>query len=308
VNGAASIRESYADTLRKYLEGRNETALVQAYELGRNALNSGVGVLDMATIQHEAIVASLTRLGLAEPVRRHLEASQRCFMETLAAFEMTHRRIHEANAALRHFNDTLEAEIKRIAHILHGETGQLLAAIHLEFDALALGAASGSDKGRQRMRELLTRVEAQMRHLTHEIRPTVLDDLGLLAAIEFLREGVESRSDLRVLVEGPVAERYPQSIETAVYRIVQEALNNVVKHAAASQVVVRLTTEGERLVCAIRDDGVGFDFARLATASGERGFGLPGMRERLLQVRGTLEVRSAPGQGTEITVSIPLVN
>jgi signal transduction histidine kinase len=147
-----------------------------------------------------------------------------------------------------------------------------------------------------------------MRHLTHEIRPTVLDDLGLLAAIEFLREGVESRSDLRVLVEGPVAERYPQSIETAVYRIVQEALNNVVKHAAASQVVVRLTTEGERLVCAIRDDGVGFDFARLATASGERGFGLPGMRERLLQVRGTLEVRSAPGQGTEITVSIPLVN
>jgi two-component system sensor histidine kinase UhpB len=302
-----AIEAEFAAILRDYIDGHDETALARAYELGRRALGAGIGVLDMAGLQIVTLGA-LAERGWPGPFLKQVEACQRCFLEALSVFEMTHRGFLEANAALRHFNDTLETEIKRIAHTLHGETGQVVAAINLEISELQRASNDGTRKGLQHVKQLLAQVEDQLRHLTHEIRPTVLDDLGLVPAIEFLRDGVEKRSPLRVRVEGPVTHRFPQAIEMTVYRIIQEALNNVLKHARAATVTIKVRPERQRLVCSIQDDGVGFEPAQPASPCRERGFGLMGMKERLNRVGGTLRIHSAPGLGTKLVVSIPLVH
>jgi signal transduction histidine kinase len=143
-----------------------------------------------------------------------------------------------------------------------------------------------------------------LRRLAHELRPTILDDLGLRPALEFLAEGFASRAGIKVIVRGTCEGRLPAQIENAVYRIVQEALTNAARHARATAVTVELEQAAHRLVCSVRDDGVGFDSEALL-GRGARGLGLLGMRERLTPFGGTLQIHSAPGQGTEVRVTVP---
>jgi|RhiMethySRZTD1v2_1073278.scaffolds.fasta_scaffold00231_20 signal transduction histidine kinase len=299
-----SIKTSYASALAEYLSGGGEDALGKAYEIGRHALECGMGVLDMAQLHHEALsgIPSHQDARALEAV----QAAQRFLLDTLAVFEMALRSFRESNLVLRHFNETLEEEIKRIAHVLHSHTGQLLAAIHLEFGRMEGSTTERINERLARVRGLLGQVEQQMRRLTHEIRPPVLDDLGLLPALEFLRDGLEQRSTLSITVDGPRDQRYPQSVEITVFRVVQEALTNVVKHASASEVSITVTNDNGRLVCSVRDDGVGFDVAAQASGQGARGLGLLAMKQRVAPLGGDCEIISSVGQGTEIRLSIPL--
>src|SRR5262245_35230163 len=298
-----SIKTSYENALAEYLNGGSEDALGKAYDIGRHALECGMGVLDMAQLHHDALSVIPPQPDVLEAVR----SAQRFLLDTLAVFEMALRSFRESNLVLRHFNETLEEEIKRIAHVLHSHTGQLLAAIHLEFGRMEGLTTERINERLGRVRGLLSQVEQQMRRLTHEIRPPVLDDLGLLPALEFLRDGLEQRSTLSIHIDGPRdQQRYPQAVEITVYRVVQEALTNVVKHASASEVSVTVTSDSGRLVCSVRDDGVGFDVAAQASGQGARGLGLLAMKQRVAPLGGDCEITSSVGQGTEIRLSIPL--
>jgi signal transduction histidine kinase len=136
------------------------------------------------------------------------------------------------------------------------------------------------------------------------MRPTVLDDLGLVPALEFLAQGVSKRSRVRVSIRSSVRGRLPAPIEATLFRAVQEALSNVVRHSNADQADVSLQRKGQTLFCSVTDEGIGFDVEGLGKGNSE-GLGLTGIRERLDSIGGTLEIRSQTGQGTQLTMIIP---
>jgi len=203
----------------------------------------------------------------------------------------------------RELNETLESELKKIAHALHDEAGQLLASVHI---AIADIADELPPRHRERLNEvkwLLGKIETELRSLSHELRPMVLDRLGLQPALQFLAENVGRRAGVAVAVTGKLGARLPPAVEITLYRIAQEALNNVIKHARASTANIEVRHTSERVSCTVRDDGVGFAENRL---EGGTGLGLVGIRERLGALGGSVHIASQPGRGTTLRAEIPL--
>jgi signal transduction histidine kinase len=196
-----------------------------------------------------------------------------------------------------------EEEARRIAHELHDEAGQLLAAFHITLDDLA-AQVPAQDSSFKRLREVLDQVEAQLRRLARELRPTILDDLGLGPALEWLAQGLAERRDVTVTIAAPERRLAPE-VETALYRIVQEALTNAVRHARPRRIAVEVRETGTQIRAVVRDDGHGFDAAAALARRGDRGLGLIGIRERAAALGGTVEIRSTPDHGTELSVVIP---
>jgi signal transduction histidine kinase len=156
------------------------------------------------------------------------------------------------------------------------------------------------------VRVLLDQIDEQLRRISHELRPTILDDLGLVPAIEFLAEGVSKRTHQAISIRASLKDRLPTSVEIALYRIVQEALTNAAKHSRARNVHIRIDRSGAHVRCSIRDDGAGFDIPAVLSRRGDTGLGLLGMQERLNAMGGTLHIDSSPGQGTSILINVPL--
>src|SRR5262249_26597858 len=206
--------------------------------------------------------------------------------------------------ALRRMNQTLEEETKRLAHEVHDEAGQLIARAQLALADIAHDMPASSREGVAKVSRVLDEVADQLRRLAHELRPTVLDDLGLLSALEFLSQGVMKRTGLDVRVEGSAFGRLDPIIGPTLYGVVQEAVLNVVKHAQARSVIVRVDHGLSHIRCSIRDDGVGFDAG--AQPKGPRGLGLLGIGNRVEALCGRLEIRTRPGQGTTLDVVIPV--
>jgi signal transduction histidine kinase len=199
----------------------------------------------------------------------------------------------------------LEEETKRIAHAIHDDAGQLLAATHIALDEAARKLPVPYREELSKVKTLLNDADQQLRRLSHELRPTILDDLGLIPALEFLAEGVSKRAGLQITILGS-AKALPPMIGLALYRTGQEALTNVTRHARATQVVINVKQDGMRISCLIQDNGVGFDMTAVSAKRGERGFGLIGIQERLKALGGTFEIKSAPNKGTELFATIPL--
>jgi signal transduction histidine kinase len=307
MNSPTQLPAEYRAALTEYLSRRDEADLQRAYELGRLALEKGIGILDLVMVHHQALAQVLSSPADGIRSAELAERGAGFFVETLSPFEMTHRGFRESAIALRHLYERVEAEIKRIAHALHDEAGQLLASIYLALREVEIEASPGGRVQLRTINRLLGEVETQLRRLAHELRPTALDDLGLLPALEFLADGVSLRSGLTTSVEGSTEGFVPLLVETAVYRIAQEALTNVARHAHATRVAIRVRREGGALRCLIRDDGVGFDReAAIARREAGRGMGLPGIQERVAALGGTLRIDSVPGRGTELDVSIPV--
>lgn len=301
-----SLDDSYAEALQRFLVSGGEAALQQAYDLGRTGLAEGFGVVDMAALYQRALVRALMAAPSPDGVGQMIRAGGDFLVESLSPFEMVHRGFREATEALRGLNRKLEEEAKRIAHALHDEAGQLLASVHIALEDVATELPLEHRPRLDRVKGLLDEIEAQLRRISHELRPTILDDLGLVPALTFLAEGMSSRAKITVTVQSSMTERLPPAVETALYRIVQEALTNVIKHAHATRAAISLWREQAQLHCSVEDDGAGFDPAVAADASGRRGLGLIGIRERLRELGGTLGIKSRPGRGATLSLEIPL--
>jgi signal transduction histidine kinase len=295
-----TLADEYANALRECLTGSGEAVLQKAYELGRQALVEGQSLLDLVSRHHAVLQQELqhTCPGLRDS--RPFEAAQTFLAESLSTIEMAHREFQEAVSAHRLLNQRLEEEIRRVAHALHDDAGQVLVAVHLALHQVACDHPSVRDRI-QEVRGQLDEVEQHLRRLSHELRPALLDDLGLLAALEDLARGVSARTGIAIEVDGDRTRRLPALVETALYRIVQEALTNAARHASPAHVWVSVSPDADGVRCRVQDDGVGFD----AEAAVGKGLGLVGMRERLGAVGGRLTIRSTPGHGTQLTIHIP---
>ncbi|HEV2416970.1 MAG TPA: ATP-binding protein [Terriglobia bacterium] len=302
-----SFLREYQAAMQAYLSNAGEPALERAYELGRRALDQGLGVLDFGAVYHRALRAVLRSRRTPVECVQTVKALESFFVESLSPYEMTHRGYRDAHAALRRLNELLEDETKKIAHALHDESGQFLVAVHIALEDLANGLPSRFQAPVQKVRAALNEMEEQLRRLSRELRPPILDDLGLLAALQILADGFSRRSGLKVVLAGLTDERLPPEIEIAFYRIVQEALTNVSKHARASSAVIRFERPTKALLnCSIRDDGAGFDAPRVLGARVKKGLGLIGIQERLKALDAALEIKSCPGSGTELLIQVPL--
>ena len=209
-----------------------------------------------------------------------------------------------AQDALRRVVDAQELERRRLARELHDETGQALTSILLGLKALEERTADEASRAAtEELRELVVSTLQDVRRLAVELRPTALDDFGLVAALERLSGSFAEQTGISVDFQTALAdERLPEEVETALYRIVQESLTNVVKHARARRVSILLARREGAVKAVVEDDGRGFDPAELA---GD-GFGLVGMRERLALLGGRLEVESGPEAGTTIAAEVPI--
>jgi signal transduction histidine kinase len=302
----SGFEDEYRSCLHEYLTRGDEPALGRAYELGRRALAEQRSLVEIASLHHQAVMVLFC--GPQSEKRREelLRLSGEFLAECLSPYEMAHRGFQDAVKALRQLNETLEEEIKRIAYAVHDEAGQLLVAVHLALAELALEMPEPQQAQVARIKELLNEVEKHLRRYSHELRPTILDDLGWVPAIRFLAEGISKRAGLPIHIDASISGRLPGAIETTLYRIVQEALTNAVKHAKASNVWIRNWRENLVLCCSIRDDGGGFDSRQSNAARGRKGLGLIAMRERVSAIGGTLQIESSPGNGTELSIRIPL--
>jgi len=194
-----------------------------------------------------------------------------------------------------------ELERRRLARELHDETGQALTSILLGLRNLESADRDEMTEAVGTLRELVVATLQDVRRLAVELRPTALDDFGLAAALERLTEGFAEQTGAAVEFESQLGdERLPEEIETALYRIVQEALTNVIKHAHAERVRIALRKSDGLVTARIEDDGRGF-----TESKGGEGLGLIGIRERVELVSGRLEIESSAGGGTTIVVEVP---
>ncbi|GAC1358640.1 MAG: hypothetical protein NVS4B8_16230 [Herpetosiphon sp.] len=206
-----------------------------------------------------------------------------------------------------------EEERRRIARELHDETAQSLATLVIYADTLTglatERAAPPLRKGIDQIRTVAEHTLTGVRNIIADLRPSLLDDLGLDAAIRWqVQERLEPsgiRADVQVRGAG---RRLPPRIETALYRVVQEAVSNIIKHAEATYVEIDLDLSSPEVVAArIEDNGKGFDTGFLQRAAHPgMGVGVYGMQERVNLVEGNLQIDSSPGEGTEVRVTMPL--
>jgi signal transduction histidine kinase len=200
--------------------------------------------------------------------------------------------------------DAQETERRRLARELHDETGQALTSILLGLKSLEETVATSpeAELAVAGLRELVVATLQDVRRLAVELRPKALDDFGLVAALERLTDTYSGQTGITVDFEAALPDdRFPPEIETTLYRMVQEALTNVVKHARARRVSILLTQRPNSVAAVIEDDGTGFD----PTEPGD-GFGLTAMRERVNMVGGTLTIETGQGTGTTIVVEVPI--
>jgi two-component system sensor histidine kinase UhpB len=192
-----------------------------------------------------------------------------------------------------------EDERRRIARELHDEAGQVLTAVKIELDL----------DGRTDAGALVGRALAQVRDLSNLLRPSVLDDLGLVAAVTALVDDFSMRTRISTTVDfGGATRRLPADIEVVIYRVVQEALTNIAKHAQASRASVTLTLDARAAHLTVEDDGRGMQAAGKTADMAEPHLGLLGMRERVTAAGGTLGISAGPSGGLTIDARIPIEN
>jgi signal transduction histidine kinase len=205
--------------------------------------------------------------------------------------------------ALRQVVEAQELERKRLARELHDETGQALTSILLGLKEVeqSIEGAEGRTAVAS-LRELVVSTLQDVRRLAVELRPSALDDFGLVTALERLAETHAQKAGVEVDLEANIGDsRLPHDVETALYRIAQEALTNIAKHAEASRISIVVARKGNAATVVVEDDGMGFD-----PSSTTDGLGLAGMRERVALLGGKLTVETGSGSGTTIAAEVPL--
>lgn len=332
--GDASLPEllagDYRAALRRHVDAASEeSGLQQAYELGRRACSVGLGVLELVRLHQEAS-AGVT-IGAASDVR----ACDAFLLEALSPFEATHRGFRRAHGELqqsrthyqrllsesREMEETLRQLSKRIldaqeqerAHFsreLHDEVGQALNAISINLGALSRLTECGTATAKARIDDtidLVARTVETVHRFARELRPAMLDELGLEAALRACVRGFAERTGITVEFHGKLPGKLLAADQrTVIYRVAQESLNNVAKHASATHVDVILWREGGQAILEIRDNGRGFSRPPRRVEPDRQRLGLLGMEERVRLVNGKFNIESRPSAGTIVRVEIPL--
>ena len=219
--------------------------------------------------------------------------------------------LKQMNEQLRHLSahlqDIREEERKGIAREIHDELGQQLTGLKMDISWLKRKWKKDDEKIFDRladMSSLIDQTVKTVRRISSELRPSILDDLGLIDAMEWESVEFEKRFLIQTKFLSEIAElNAPSNIITALFRIYQESLTNVARHAGANHVTASLKQEAEKIILCIVDDGQGFDLGEIGN---KKTFGLLGIKERTEMLGGRYSIISAPGRGTAITVSVPL--
>lgn len=260
----------------------------------------------------ERLITRIERIDPAEPSSHQLpdqdpieeiDKLSRSFNKLLERIEDERRR--SGTLAMR----AQEEERRRLARDLHDEVNQALTAILLRLEALGQDSPSERVEEVNELKRLVNQAMEELLNLARQLRPTALDDHGLMPAVETQLKRFSARTGVEVTLNANGdADQLPEDVQTAVYRVLQEALANVGRHAGATAVAVDIEVDDERLELRVRDDGAGFDPSALTRAGRQdgpgAGLGLSGMAERARLAGGELDVRSAPGSGTTVTLRI----
>jgi two-component system, NarL family, sensor histidine kinase UhpB len=245
------------------------------------------------------------------------DASGKIYRIASVAEDITERRhagdalrqlAEELQALSRRLVEVQESERKELARELHDRVGQSLTALNINLGILK-GLVSSHDRAEagSRLADSAALVKSTVRaieNVVSELRPPMLEDFGLMAALQWYATEFSLRTGVAVSVGGKESSaRISADIEIALYRIVQEALNNVAKHAHATTVAIALGRSGSEYEMSVTDDGIGFD---LGAQSSRPGLGMVTMRERAQAVGGRFEVMALPGNGTRLTVRVPV--
>lgn len=209
-------------------------------------------------------------------------------------------------AAMRRLNRSLDLQSARLAHVLHDEASQFLAAAHVAIADVSCDVPPPVQVRLRQVRLHLDEVASQLRTISDALHPGILDDLGLVEAVQFMLRAFTRRTGIRVTFESSVDEPCPVAAATIAYRLVQTALANVGEHSRAASASITIRREDSRLSCAISDDGAGFDVAATLGDYADRASGLLLMRDRVEAAGATLDITSAPGHGTHLCALIPL--
>ncbi len=223
----------------------------------------------------------------------------RAFNQMVATLEQT---INELRMVSLNLLSAQEMERRRIAQEIHDELGQTLTALRLNLWLRI--QANPENKMLVEAHQQATNIQEQARTLSHELRPAMLDDLGLLPTLEWYIDRIEQRANLAIILEAQFDENclHP-NLKTTLYRLIAEALTNITKHAQASVVEIKLNQNDHELTLTIIDDGVGFQTSTLAQT---HSLGIAGMRERVNLLQGTFLIKSKPDQGTQLFITLPL--
>lgn len=252
---------------------------------------------------NKALVAEINeRIETAASLRKsdaELETSQKALKQSQIELRALTARLLNAQ----------DEERRRISRDLHDDINQRLAMIVVELEAIERRYPAVPESLASRLRSLqdnVTELSEDLRYIAYQFHPSVLDDLGISIALRRLIDDFATRTGVKAtLHQGKTPEFIPQPVATCVYRIAQESLSNVAKHANATEVDVEFCQEEDMLSLEIKDNGVGFNVALCKQGNGN--LGLVSMKERTYQVKGTLDLDSKVGRGTTIRVHIPLV-
>jgi PAS domain S-box-containing protein len=276
------------------------------WEAYRDRVVAGHGGVD-SVIRIRETAGEHVALLSAETLELDGERCLLCVLQDVTERDRARQALEENRAALRVLSRQLmeaqEVERARISRELHDEIGQALAAVKLNLQAI--GRLSKDAHVVEQVRDGISVVDAtvvEVRNLSRDLRPSVLDDLGLIPALQWYLGRQGERASLEIGFAPPASlPRPPREIETACYRIVQEALTNVVRHAEATRVDVDVTQERDDFIVTVRDNGRGFDLGMRRQHQGTpTHLGLVGMRERAEQAGGVLSIASNPGAGTVV--------
>jgi signal transduction histidine kinase len=265
-----------------------------------------LGVLNIAS--HETGKFSSEDIQLLESIAAQIAIA----IENAKLHQEVQRKDEIRGELLREIFSIQEAERKRIARELHDETSQVLASLTASLEAASSMVHTSIDKTKARLREaqaLSISILDDIHKLIYELRPSLLDDLGLVAALRWLADSSLRAAGIKVSFKTTGRERrLPPQLETTLFRVIQEAAGNIVRHAHAKNVGVSLYFKKSAIRVQVRDDGRGFNVEEAVSSKDRpRGLGLLGMKERVGLMNGTLSIRSRPGDGgTEIDVEIPM--
>ena len=225
-------------------------------------------------------------------------------IKAAAEIERSHRQLRDL---YQQMHEVREGERVRIARELHDELAQWLTALKMDVSWLAGRLPKGDDRLRdrfERMKQLVDTTVTSVRRIAADLRPAMLDDLGLVPAIEHLLHGFSQRTGIVVGLDASTDDiEFREPLATAVYRMVQEALTNVARHARATEVRVTIRIEGDDLTVSAWDNGIGISASRLESG---KSLGILGIKERARTLGGGADVRGAPEGGTVVEIKVPV--